>query len=100
MSRSSAHRTSPDFLASLRQQTNYLPLRRILDVLTALSLFVCTAAVLANRAETPALLALLWLGLMVAVTLAARMFAHLAVDIADSLLWQSSRLDQQDRQAN
>jgi hypothetical protein len=78
-------------LESIRRTTNYALLRTFLTVTAALAIVTAVAAGLfatfASRGDG-FLIALVSTAFSVCATLAARMFALMLVDIADTLQWQ------------
>ena len=88
----SQRNAQPDaFLDSIRRKTSYPLLRMFIDVtagITILSTIVLTLMAMGQNI----LFTLLTLTVSVVTTLAARMFAHLVVDIADTLQWQARKM--------
>lgn len=96
----SQRETQPDaFLDSIRRKTCYPLLRLFIDVtagITILSTIVITLQAMGHNI----LFTLLTLTVSIVTTLAARMFAHLVVDIADTLQWQARKMASESDQAS
>ncbi len=85
-------------LGSIRSNTCYRLLRLFIDVAAGLAILVKVFQVSEITPRTPILSLLIMAGSIFAV-LAGRMFAHLVVDIADTLQWHSRRMAQHDASA-
>jgi hypothetical protein len=112
--------TPSEFRYSLRQQTAYRLLRMVIDIVAITSLLTTfinatsistgdmyyggfsfgeVALSIRSMRENGALM-LLTLTVSVVTTLAARMFAHLVIDIADTLQWQARKMASESDQAS
>ncbi len=85
------------FLDSIRGNTAYQYLRTLIDVTTGI---VILSTLFTSLKSPPQFSTLLALAGSIVTTFASRMFAHLVVDLADTLQWQARKMASDSDQAS